>query len=709
MNKKVFISLLLLCHILVAQTNQKYKPTKDFSLDSVKINGYSWIDSGNYKFFKKYKAGVQDANCINDTTFSNWYSFEDFKKTKDTAKVYFSAQELTIPENLFNMPIFRVISADVEKIWQNGKLVYDFTLNDNKKNFNYLIGHEYPFSFSKKKNIIIQQIKPTEQGKKVFFGAMFSSHFAYINFIQTDHESNVTLGTLSSFLFAVSLMLLFIYLFGIREKKYLWGTGFTFSLALGLFLFTGFLTLLDIEVIAATFLFVSPYFLVQFVYSLFNFPLPKLVKKILLILSLLLVCFVIMLLSEAQFFSNYFEKVDTNVLSMIIPLILFLGISSVYVFIGVFKAVKQKLNNAWVLFLGLLLFIALSIFWLYDGLIGGGDLSDTNWYKVLQILPMPLAVLIAIVRDYVASNKSLKMQLIKVEELTAQTIREQEEKQQILALQNEKLEQQVTERTKEINGQKHLLEEKNKEITDSINYAQRLQKAILPSIEFITQNFPNNFVLYKPKDIVAGDFYWAEDIDDLFFIAAADSTGHGVPGAMVSVVCSNALNRAVKEFGLTATGKILDKTRELVVDTFAKSNAEVKDGMDISILCIDKQNQKIFWSGANNPLWFVQDNELNEIKADKQPIGKTDNPKPFTTHQLEYKVNTTFYLFTDGLADQFGGPKGKKFKYKQFEDLLIAINDEAMQEQSTIINEKFEAWKNELEQVDDVCVVGIKI
>jgi serine phosphatase RsbU (regulator of sigma subunit) len=178
---------------------------------------------------------------------------------------------------------------------------------------------------------------------------------------------------------------------------------------------------------------------------------------------------------------------------------------------------------------------------------------------------------------------------------------------------------------------------------------------------------------------------------------------------MVSVVCSIALNRTVNEFGVTDTGKILDKTRELVIDTFTKSNTEVKDGMDISLLCIDKQNQKIFWSGANNPLWYIHDNELKEIKADKQPIGKTDNPKPFTTHQLKYKENTTFYLFTDGLADQFGGPKGKKFKYKQFGELLIEINNKAMQEQSTIINEKFETWKNELEQVDDVCVIGIKI
>ena len=215
---------------------------------------------------------------------------------------------------------------------------------------------------------------------------------------------------------------------------------------------------------------------------------------------------------------------------------------------------------------------------------------------------------------------------------------------------------------KEVETQKHLIEEKQNEIIESITYAKRLQQAILPPTDFIDKHIRNNFILYKPKDIVAGDFYWAENINDLIFIAAADSTGHGVPGAMVSVVCSNALNRTVKEFKVFETGKILDKTRELVLETFEKSISEVKDGMDISLLCIDVKNKSIFWSGANNPLWYIQDNEWKEIKADKQPIGKSDNPKPFTTHTIEYKDNSTFYLFTDGLADQFGGVHGKKIQ-----------------------------------------------
>ncbi len=269
----------------------------------------------------------------------------------------------------------------------------------------------------------------------------------------------------------------------------------------------------------------------------------------------------------------------------------------------------------------------------------------------------------------------------------------------------------------EVENQKHLVEEKQKEILDSIHYAKRLQDAILPPLSFINEHLPHNFVLYQPKDVVAGDFYWAEFKDNLFFIAAADCTGHGVPGAMVSVVCSNALNRTVNEFGITNTGNILDKTRELVMETFAKGNTEVKDGMDISLLCIDKNNNKAFWSGANNPLWYIDSDtsseaeklQLHELKTDKQPIGKTDYPKPFTTHVIDLKPGMLFYLFTDGFADQFGGPKGKKFKYKQLEELLLANAKKSMQVQQQFLLDNFSKWKGNLEQIDDVCVIGVKL
>jgi sigma-B regulation protein RsbU (phosphoserine phosphatase) len=272
----------------------------------------------------------------------------------------------------------------------------------------------------------------------------------------------------------------------------------------------------------------------------------------------------------------------------------------------------------------------------------------------------------------------------------------------------EGLERKVKERTVELQHQKEIVEEKQKEIIDSINYAKRLQDAILPPKKLIDDHLKENFVLFKPKDIVAGDFYWAEKIGDYFFIAAADCTGHGVPGAMVSVVCSNALNRSVKEFGMLETGKILDKTTDLVLETFEKSNEDVKDGMDISLLGINTKNGEMTWSGANNPLWYIENGEMKELKADKQPIGKSYHRKPFTTHYLPLTLSSLF-LFTDGYADQFGGVKGKKFKYKPFMELLQNHSSLKMEEQKYKLDEAIENWKGDIEQNDDICIIGIKI
>lgn len=307
----------------------------------------------------------------------------------------------------------------------------------------------------------------------------------------------------------------------------------------------------------------------------------------------------------------------------------------------------------------------------------------------------------------------------------------------------------VTQRQKKIiEEQKGVVEEKNKDILDSIIYAKRLQDAILPPLSEIKSVLPQSFVLYKPKDIVAGDFYWlnviasetkqsksAEQIasgavhprNDVILIAACDCTGHGVPGAMVSVVCSNALNRAVKEFGLTEPGKILDKTRELVVETFEKSEGDIKDGMDISLCAItpltleEGPGVRLQWAGAYNPLWYIPHagegrGEVIELSPDKQPIGKSDNAKPFTTHTFTLsppleagEAGVSLYLFTDGYADQFGGPKGKKYKYKQLQQLIKDNAGLAMEKQKELLEKEFESWKGNNEQTDDVCVIGIRV
>lgn len=256
-----------------------------------------------------------------------------------------------------------------------------------------------------------------------------------------------------------------------------------------------------------------------------------------------------------------------------------------------------------------------------------------------------------------------------------------------------------------------LVQQKNDEITDSITYAKRIQTAILPSQQVLNELIPAQFVMYLPKDIVAGDFYWLEQVKEKIFFAVADCTGHGVPGAMMSVVCHNALNRSVREFGLNDPGAILDKTREIIVAELSKNDDSVNDGMDISLCVLDSNDQTIAWSGANNPLWIYRSEkaEIEEWKADKQPIGMYSNFVPFTSHTIEVKKNDRIYLFTDGFADQFGGEKGKKLMKRAFQDLLLNTSTLAVDAQKSELERFYRSWKGDLDQVDDVCVSGIVV
>lgn len=271
------------------------------------------------------------------------------------------------------------------------------------------------------------------------------------------------------------------------------------------------------------------------------------------------------------------------------------------------------------------------------------------------------------------------------------------------------LEDKVQERTQELSQQKEILQEKNQEILDSINYALRLQKAIIPTAAKVKSALPNSFVYFKPKDIVSGDFYWMNELENKVLIAAIDCTGHGVPGAMVSVVGANGLNRCVKEFNLKEPAAILDKLTDLVKETFESGEDKVKDGMDGALISIDLKNKSIEYAGANNPLWIIkEEGELIEIKANKQPIGDFDFRKPFENHQIQLSTGDQVYIFSDGYVDQFGGPKGKKLKYKTLKTHLESNRHLSMDEQLVLLDQTFEKWKGNLEQLDDVCVIGVK-
>jgi serine phosphatase RsbU (regulator of sigma subunit) len=271
----------------------------------------------------------------------------------------------------------------------------------------------------------------------------------------------------------------------------------------------------------------------------------------------------------------------------------------------------------------------------------------------------------------------------------------------------------LEEKNKIINTQKKIVDEQHKDIKDSITYSQRIQNAILPPKNFWENLLPNSFILYLPKDILSGDFYWIAETTDYTYVAAADCTGHGVPGALISVVNYNLLNKAVLEKNLVTPSEILDAVNIWLTESLHQSYGEsdVKDGMDVTLIAISKHSNEMLFAGANNPIYIVSDGELKRIKGDKFPVGAflEDQIQKFTTHKIQIKSGDCIYLFSDGFADQFGGKAGKKYKYAQFQEKLVKISKMPINQQKEIIGNEFNAWKGSHEQVDDVLLVGIKI
>ena len=264
----------------------------------------------------------------------------------------------------------------------------------------------------------------------------------------------------------------------------------------------------------------------------------------------------------------------------------------------------------------------------------------------------------------------------------------------------------------EISQQKELVEHKQKEIIDSINYARRIQQAVLTGEEVWNKVSKEHFILFKPKDIVSGDFYWAYNTPNgRSVFALADCTGHGVPGGFMSMLGNSFLNEIVVDNKIFKASEILNKLREKIIGALEqKGHSEQKDGMDISLCVWNKMDNTLEFAGANNPLWILSGNELMEYKANKMPIGTyVGETAPFTSHQIQLKKNDLIYLITDGFADQFGGPKGKKFKYKPLQELLVAYQQESMLIQKEQLAKAINEWKLDYEQVDDISLIGIKV
>jgi len=282
---------------------------------------------------------------------------------------------------------------------------------------------------------------------------------------------------------------------------------------------------------------------------------------------------------------------------------------------------------------------------------------------------------------------------------------------------NETLEQKVHERTVELFGKNEILEKQKNEIetqkndlTTSIHYARQIQSAVFPAKDILSANLPEHFILFKPLDIVSGDFYWFKQFNNAFYIAASDCTGHGVPGAFMSILGITSLNEIVNTSKTISTGEVLNLLRNNVKKTLGQShnNSSVRDGIEMALCKVDFENQKIQFSGAFRPLYMIRDNELLDIKGDNMPIGIYDEEMPFSSMEMTFKKDDIIYLFSDGYVDQIGGTERKTFKSKRFKELLLDIYRLSMNEQMNLLEKKIEEWRGGIEQIDDILIIGIR-
>jgi len=335
-------------------------------------------------------------------------------------------------------------------------------------------------------------------------------------------------------------------------------------------------------------------------------------------------------------------------------------------------------------------------------------------YRKTRVITHPIKKLVDKVNRITNGHLNERAEVIGNNEITTLSQKFNSMIEELESYYNE-LEQKVKDRTAEVVRQKEEIEIKNKHITDSIRYAKHIQNAILPPDTFVKKLLPKSFIFYKPKDIVSGDFYWISKRDGLIMYAAVDCTGHGVPGAFMSIVGHNQLNYAVEVKKARESNIILDLLNQGVEKTLREKGVDnpsgVKDGMDLALCIIDYKNMKLQFSGANNPLCLIRDNELIQVKGDRQAIGGSyeDELPKFEKHEMDLRKGDILYTFSDGYPDQFGGTDGRKFMKKRFRELLLKIHKDPMQEQKKLLNDILVEWQGDEEQVDDILVMGVKI
>jgi serine phosphatase RsbU (regulator of sigma subunit) len=453
---------------------------------------------------------------------------------------------------------------------------------------------------------------------------------------------------------------------------------------------------------------------------------------------------ILLVLFEVLFNLTYPEIIDD-----IFTIVWIFTVAIIPLFILIMPAIFRIRNGfrpGWYFLISNVALIALVYITLYSSEFSFTVLTlyDSTFSRIFVSSGVYVAAVLQILIFIFGLAQKLRLDALEKKQIQEQIIDQLRVNERLKDKVNRELEDKVMERTKEINEQKEEIESQrdeieaqrdlvfaqNTEIKDSIDYAQRIQDAVLPRQEYLNQILPEYFVLYKPKDIVSGDFYWIREVKGSLVVVAADCTGHGVPGAFMSMLGITLLNEQLTRDRLDDPGAILDNMRSKVKEMLVQQGKveEQKDGMEMSIAIIHKAKKLLHFAGANNRLILVRnrnqlsgkepelespltgnDSYLFDIKGDRQPIGFYWEEKKFTNHRFEVKEQDTIYVFTDGFMDQFGGEQRKKFKMHRFKELLLSLQKEPMHKQKQFLENAFYKWRGDIEQIDDLCVIGVRI
>jgi serine phosphatase RsbU (regulator of sigma subunit) len=521
------------------------------------------------------------------------------------------------------------------------------------------------------------------------------------------------------FFFALCIVHLLIYLFERKKSFNLFYGIFIGSVAFSLLLPTVYYNITDmviIEKIEYWSSMIVPIYLICFIailYALFN----NLKHKLFLIEAALAAIDVCL---------YAFRSPYSGAISGLIGLIAYIDSFRLSI-----KGIRQNKEGAKFVGFGVLgstIFLIISFFWITFGAIFIGSSESESGITFLivgflvlvaaAIFSMPFSVSVYLAYNFASTNRRLEKQFSEIHALSELNLKQEQEKKAILEGQNEALEQQVAERTKEIMLQNEVILRQSREVSDSIHYASRIQQAMIPSIEKLSAVFPDSAYIFRPKAVVSGDFLFYSEAEGLYVFAVVDCTGHGVPGAMMSMIGSMLLHQIVTEANTSQPNLILEELNQRLIMILRQNEttSETRDGMDIALCVYHPEEQWIEYAGAMRPLYIIRDSKneqpsIEEIKANKRSIGGLmyEMKSSFYTHRIQLATGDRIFMFSDGFADQFGGPKGKKFMLRNFKALLEHSSRLSLRQQINALNQSFDDWKGENEQVDDVLVLGLEI